>query len=357
MNTKPEKLPLYKVVFDEDSEIQLISIVDYPAVESNFFAFADQQPFYFVSEDEHKVIGCLLRANYPILRQSEDGSYYNLVFDADVIEQLATKFINSNRLDTITLSHNGIPVSGVTVTQLFLKDVAKGVDPVGFTYVADHSLFAECKIDNPVIWEQIKEHKLNGFSIEGLFTTQRVIERTENNNIFYKMKSIKNKLISLLLKFEAVATDKGELLYDEAELAEGVELYTIDPETAERKPVEDGEYLAEDKKITVVEGKVAKIEPIEVEPEPEAPAEVKAEEVTEPEPEMPAEPVVPEYCPKDDIEALKAEIEVLKAEIEALKAKIAEPVAEPVVEEFASIRRSDGRLSRLEQYAAALRNN
>lgn len=137
------------------------------------------------------------------------------------------------------------------------------------------------------------------------------------------------KLAKMLAKLAAVTTDKATLIY-EGDLAEGVEVY-VETEAGEFVPAEDGEYVTEDKKIVVKEGKVEMVETIEPEPvEPE-------KEELEDEPE-PIEPTEPEHDEKDDrIAELEAALAERDAKIAELETKIAEledaakaPVEEPV---------------------------
>ena len=83
--------------------------------------------------------------------------------------------------------------------------------------------------------------------------------------------------------FTDVKTNDGIILSFEGELAEGVEIFIVDE--AGRTPAPDGDYLVEDQKIMVVDGKVAGLETvvseeIPVEETPEVEAKVEAEEET-----------------------------------------------------------------------------
>lgn len=69
-------------------------------------------------------------------------------------------------------------------------------------------------------------------------------------------------LAKALLKLASINTDKGVLTY-EGELTIGTEVFMENPENGEVIPAVDGEYIAENKKITVEEGKVKNIENIE----------------------------------------------------------------------------------------------
>lgn len=149
------------------------------------------------------------------------------------------------------------------------------------------------------------------------------------------------KLAKLVMKFATLLTDKAELIYN-GDVEVGVEVF-IEDEAGEIVPAADGDYTAEDMVITVAEGVITEVKPVE---EPEEPAE-PAEPAKEPdeeefaEPEEPAEPAEPEVDEKqaiiDELTAAIAEkdaqIADLQLKIEELTAELQkanEPVVEPV---------------------------
>lgn len=130
------------------------------------------------------------------------------------------------------------------------------------------------------------------------------------------------KLSKMLVKLSETKTDKGVLIADD-ELAVGVEVF-IDTE-GELTPAEDGEYLTEDSKIVVKDGKVEDIQMIE-----EVKEEVKNEEIVE---EVLEEPVAPQEDEKDakikELETLLEEKENLVKELEEKVKELEDKLAEP----------------------------
>ena len=94
--------------------------------------------------------------------------------------------------------------------------------------------------------------------------------------ISQKLKVMLKSMLSL--DFGAVATDRGELRWDnDDDLKEGVEVF-VEDENGEIVPAADGEYVTEDgKTITVVDGKVAEIKDAEAEVAPETEVDAKAQ--------------------------------------------------------------------------------
>lgn len=165
-------LPLYKITVNEDDELGVFatSIVDAPAVQSNFLTFKEEQQrfsFEIQNEEEHKLLGCVIRADYPIYRRTQDNYEYAVVFDADVIEKLAKKMMKTGSVNVFGLDHTSYTDNNeVEVIELFIKDSSKGISPKGFEDIEEGSLFAVAKVNSEEIWKSIKNGERNGFSIE-----------------------------------------------------------------------------------------------------------------------------------------------------------------------------------------------
>lgn len=360
-------LPLFKAIFDPDDldeGVFTVSLVEEPAVESYFIAFDkdEELSFSIVDESEHKVIGVVLRADYPILRVDGEGKYYNLVFDRDTIYNITQRFVRSGFTGSVSILHNGVPVDGVDLTQLFIKDESKGISPKGFESIEDGSLFAEYKVNNSDIWEKIISGELKGFSIEGVFgvkASNQTNKPNETNKFnLINMNKLRDKLAKLLLKFDSVSTDKADLFYDhEGELVVGDEVYTYDA-NGDRASVEDGDYESDGYVYVIKEGKVEEIREKETSADPmDAPKEdVTAEEVEIEVPSTP-DPVMKEDVITPAIESLAKKIAGLEERLAALEEKVKEPVAAPIVEEFNKInlRTGDNRADRLAAIGAALK--
>ena len=71
------------------------------------------------------------------------------------------------------------------------------------------------------------------------------------------------KLARAIMKFASVVTDKGELIYEGDVLVEGTDVF-VEDENGEIVAAADGEYIAEDRRIVVKDGKVELI--VEKEP-------------------------------------------------------------------------------------------
>jgi hypothetical protein len=390
--------PIYEaLVTSEDAGMLRISLVDLPAVESNFLAFAkeDGEPvrLYFVRDEERRIVrGVVMRADYPILRRNGDYEYY-IVFRADTIRVMAEKYLAESRQNNVDEMHNHAEVDQVQMVQYFIKDTAAGIAPAGFEDIADGSLFAEFHVLNDEVWAKVKDGTYRGFSLEGAFELapeqMKAIPKTDKN--MSKIKRFKAALARLLAEFGNISTDKGVLAWDgDEDLKEGDAVFIEDQE-GNRTDAPDGDYVTTDAKtIVVADGKVAEIRdpeaevaPEEAEKEPEqtfgriatdngelvwegdgdlaegAAVFVEGEEGLTPAPDGeyktedgktivvvegrvaeirdPEAEVAPEPAVDEEKAALRAENAELRAQVETLTARVAElsrmPAAKPAHEE------------------------
>lgn len=341
-------IPIYYANVTNDLEgIIAISLVDCPAVESDFVAFDKNQEmtmFRFEDEAQRKVLGVIMRCEYPIYRRNEKLGEFYLKYSRDVIERMARKMLRENTGNMINLMHDDEAfVDGVVLEQVFIKDTGKGVSPSGFEDISDGSMFGVFKIENDAVWEEIRKGTFRGFSLEGYFSIEDNIKEDKENM------NLKERLRQLLAEFAQVETDKGILVAVD-EVAVGAEV------TDENgNPIADGEYKSEDRIYVIKDGKVEAIneaepeepqepseEPKGDEPnndpeEPEKPSDESEKGENEPEPEPQPEPIIEEPDYKAEIDALKAAIEAMNAEINGIREMLKQPASTPIEEEFEQV--------------------
>ena len=195
-------LPVFDaLVPDEETGMLKISLVDIPAVMSDFLVFnaeREVQMYSIQNEDKRLVYGVVCRANYPIIRVSPKIGKYYIVFKPETIRKMAEKYLAESRQNDVSTMHN-TDVDGVRMVQYFIKDSSRGVNPEGFADIADGSLFAEFHILNDDVWAAIKSGTYNGFSLEGVFdfipepeVSARIQEDAELE------KAIKSEILSII---------------------------------------------------------------------------------------------------------------------------------------------------------------
>ena len=284
-------IPVFEaLVTDAETGMFKISLVDDPAVMSDFMAFDKQRrpQMYSVQDEEKRLVrGVVMRADFPIYRYSAGIGEYYVIYKAQTIRDMAEKYLAESRQNDVNLMHEeGSDVEGVQLVQWFIK--GDGVSVEGFDGIADGSLFAEFHIVNDEIWEAVKAGTYKGFSLEGVFDmvpekdvekVEAIEENTENfqsqtNTEMKKINSVKQLLVRLLAEFGNVSTDRGVLAWDGDEDLKAGDLVYVEDAEGNRTPAEDGEYVTADAKtIVVAEGKVAEIRDPEAEVAPEEPVQ------------------------------------------------------------------------------------
>lgn len=349
------KLPIYEaLITSEDDGIITISLVDEPAVESDFVCFAkndNRQLFALSDTSEHLITGCLMKADTLIYR-NDNGYEYYIVFSKETIKTMAQKMLADGTFKNIDIQHNGevLPQGTLTLVEVYIKDSNKGIDP-NFVDIPDGSLMTTFRIDSESIWQECVEGDyLNGFSLEGFFETKQIdfSKNKPNKTNSFKMR-IKEMLRRMLAQFGEMSMDELTLYYEgDGELTVGINVTDIDG-----NPVADGEYHNEEMTVKVVDGKVDAIEYIEKKDEPVADEpETEVDEKLEDEPETEVvedETVVdaPETVDEvvEDVVDIEKELADLRSMVKELKKRVdelvAEPVAQPIEEEFSKKFRSD----------------
>lgn len=172
-------LPLYKAqITDASTGMYTVSLVDYPAVESDFLYFNEnkkQMTFSIENEEQRIITGVLMRCDFPIYRITDDGYEYYIMYDKPTIELMAEKWIADGFANYVNLMHNPLNyVDGVYLKELYIKDTERGINPKGFENISDGSLFATYKVLNDDVWTRIKSSEFKGFSLEGYFDVKEV---------------------------------------------------------------------------------------------------------------------------------------------------------------------------------------
>ena len=169
-------LPVYKmdIFSDENSDLEVdyVALVDKPAIEKNFLAFNEheQKMAFAIQDDEQIITGALMLADKPIYRNDENGEYY-VVFSKETIKKIAQKFFTKGYQSNVNLMHDsGQRLDGLTMFESWIKDEKRGIQAMkGFEDVPEGSWFGSFKVNNPDVWQMVKDGKVKGFSVEGLF--------------------------------------------------------------------------------------------------------------------------------------------------------------------------------------------
>jgi hypothetical protein len=208
-----DSLPLYTIhISDKDwseEEVDFVSLVEYPAIQKNFLAFKSElnvqtitnefskcDKFRFSLNDEQRVLtGPAMIADLPIYRNNDTLGEHYVLFTAEEIKKIVQKLFKKNYIHNVNIEHNK-KVDGVYMFESYFIDRNFGKSPIdGFEDITDGSWFVSYKVENDEVWEDAKNGKFKGFSIEGIF-------RYGDKPIMTKEEELLNSIINILNKIE-----------------------------------------------------------------------------------------------------------------------------------------------------------
>lgn len=130
----------------------------------------ERQSFAIQDEEERIITGPLMLADTPIYRNDGNGEYY-VVFTKDTIKKIAQKYFKKGYQNNVNLQHDSGQVKdGITMFESWIVDEKRGIKPMkGFEDVNDGSWFGSFKVENDDVWQMVKDGKVKGFSVEGIF--------------------------------------------------------------------------------------------------------------------------------------------------------------------------------------------
>jgi hypothetical protein len=164
---------IYELVIEDENidEVFAISLVEEPAIESNFIFFDKEKvQFAALSDDKRLVMGPILIPDKKILRVDGEGKPYHVFFKPETIKKLSEMYLKKKYTDSATLEHDK-KINGVTLVESWIKEsVTKDKSALYNLNVPVGTWMGTFKIDNDEIWnDYVKNGEVKGFSIEGLF--------------------------------------------------------------------------------------------------------------------------------------------------------------------------------------------
>ncbi len=164
---------IIELILDEedlDAGVEAISIVESPAIESDFVALKNQEIKLAEVDKEKKILmGALLIPDKPIYRNGSEGEYY-IFFSKDTIVKASQMFLQNGNQSRSTLEHNKA-LNGLTLVESWIvEDKAKDKTALYGLDVPVGTWMGSVKVNNEDVWnEYVKTNKVKGFSIEGYF--------------------------------------------------------------------------------------------------------------------------------------------------------------------------------------------
>jgi cell division septation protein DedD len=306
-----KKIKKYKVGMD--SETFAISLVEEPAIESDFVALSkeDEEKVQVLleSNEKHMVYGAALIPEKDIYRNNGEQEYY-INFSKESIEKMSQDFMKEYRQFEVKTDHDEIANEVCVVESWLVSDAYKDKSNALGINVPEGTWMIGMKVNNIDTWDRIKAGELKGFSVESVVSLEEFSKQNDNNMDIKTDEMFWTKLVNVL---KETFSKKEETVEEPTE----IEPTNIDLE--EQTPEPQPEPVPEPTPEPVVE------------PEPK-PEPTPAPE-PEPEPEPQPEPQNDNHL-EELVNSLKDEIKALKEMNTGLQEKIKDlgkqPSANPI---------------------------
>jgi len=155
---------------DEMSGIDAVSVVQSPAIEENFIALNKHEvELKKIDEEKRILMGAALIPNKQIYRVNDKKEEYYIYFSEQTVRKASELFLMRSNQNNATYEHKD-KLEGLSVVESWIIDDEKtdksrlyGFDLPKGTWMIS------MKVNNDEVWNDVKEGKVRGFSIEGYF--------------------------------------------------------------------------------------------------------------------------------------------------------------------------------------------
>ncbi len=195
-------MKIIELILDEEQEeagVEAISIVESPAIESDFIALKDQEiKLAKVDGDKKILMGALLIPNKPIYRNGSEGEYY-IYFSKDTVQKASQMYLKNGYQNNSTLEH-AETLNGLTLVESWLvEDEVQDKSRKYGLNVPIGTWMGAVKVNNDEIWQEyVKTNKVKGFSIEGYFADKMEAPKDKIKEEYSKDQKTLNKIINIL---------------------------------------------------------------------------------------------------------------------------------------------------------------
>lgn len=194
-------MDIVELFIDEEnleSGIDAISVVESPAIESDFVALKNQEIKLAEIDSEKRILmGPALIPNKPIYRRNEEKEYY-IYFSKGTVKKASELFLMRGNQNNSTLEHQ-LPLTGLSVVESWLvEDVTHDKTKKYGLEVPLGTWMVSMKVNNDEIWNDfVKTGKVKGFSIEGYFADK--MQRPKDSTIKDELAVIEEEEAEYLL--------------------------------------------------------------------------------------------------------------------------------------------------------------
>ena len=189
---------------DEKSGVDAISVVESPAIESDFIALNKHQIELKTVDEEKKILmGLALVPKKQIYRRNEKtNEEYYIYFSKETIRKASQLFLKNSNQNNATLEHQ-TKINGMSICESWIVEDEKKDKSALYNFNAPvGSWMISMKVNNPEIWSKVKSKEVKGFSIEGYFAEKFEASKEKSDQ------EIIDELKDLILDYEKQESKK-----------------------------------------------------------------------------------------------------------------------------------------------------
>lgn len=225
-------LPIYRISVKDPKEVNgaflgkyrevAIALVDEPAIEENFIFFNKEQVNMTFNDEKMMIKGPAIIPNKKIYRNDSLGERF-VFFTQDDIYKFVELFMSKSN-NKFNQYHTDSYIKANVIESYFASEPNEFDVPAG-------SWIVSAKINDPVIWEKVKNGEFKGLSVEGIFSNELIefAQQFKEEKTNESMSDLKEKLINAINNVlfdekpeEVLETETGKV--EEFEMVESSEV-------------------------------------------------------------------------------------------------------------------------------------
>ena len=176
-----EKILEYVIDESTDEGVFAVSLVEYPAIKSDFVALsAEEVKFADIDREKRIVMGAALIPNKLIYRESPEGEPFYMYFSEDTVRKTSELYFKKSKHGNATIEH-AFGVGGITAVEAWIVDNPEMDKSKHYGLIVPKGTWMlSMKIDNDQVWDEyVKSGRVKGFSIEGTFSKAVELKEVE----------------------------------------------------------------------------------------------------------------------------------------------------------------------------------
>ena len=179
---------------DDESGISAVSVVESPAIESDFLALKKHEiELKEVDAEKRILMGAALIPNKQIYRKNDKNEEYYIYFSEETVRKASELFFMNSNQNNATLEHKQ-KLDGMSVVESWIVEgeYDKSMN-YGFNFPKGTWVIS-MKVNNDEIWNKVKLGEVKGFSIEGYFADKYEMSLINEDDLL--ITEIKNLILN-----------------------------------------------------------------------------------------------------------------------------------------------------------------